>query len=613
MRPSIGSTAAWLCHPLSRSARLFWQSTVEPFFAILVGLCLATSGGCIEGSSARRAREAFEAGRLFVAQPTIRPNPIERVPLVAIVDIEASTNVTAALRIDDGVRSWRQPWPSAASQRHRVAAIGLKPDRKHTIRVELNAPEAGQTQLSEPLEFTTPPLPDSFPPLKVELANPEKMEPGLTMFAANIWRDSISVLDYGYIVIVDELGEVVWFCRTDDRIADMRILDNGHILYQHGNYRYAYEIDIMGRDIHRWIGTNLTIAPDKESIRVDIDTTHHDLLQMPDGDLLTLATELQDFDSFPTSEFDSEAAPAPAKVVCDAVVKFDKETGEIQERFHLRDVLDEQRIGYISLGGFWKDKYDYLIGEKARDWSHANSLLYLPEENAIIVSFRHLDCIYKIDWKTKEVKWILGNPDGWHPRFEKLLLKPKQDFDWFYHQHSPQLTPQGTLLLYDNGNYRARPFHEATMAPDNRSRVLELKIDEAAMTFETVYEYNGGDSNPFYCPFYCEADWLPKTNNLLITDGGHIETAGGTPDDDVPADRQWARIFEISREHDDEVVFEISLDSGIGSSFGWSIYRANRIPDLISPFRIAPPSDEEEVRLFPRIRHIKVPELTSQK
>ena len=57
--------------------------------------------------------------------------------------------------------------------------------------------------------------------------------------------------------------------------------------------------------------------------------------------------------------------------------------------------------------------------------------------------------------------------------------------------------------MYDNGNYRARPFDRATLAPQNRSRVVEFAVDEQAMTVRQIYEYDGGDVERFYCPFYC--------------------------------------------------------------------------------------------------------------
>ncbi len=556
--------------------------------------------------AALRAKMAAD-GKLFFVEPTIRPNPIARAPLVAIVDVDATTKVTPTMLVDDGQRQWEQPWPVASATRHRIAVMGMKPDRLHNIKIRLQSDD-GTTQTSESLQFQTPPLPKNFPPLQVLTANPEQMEPGLTMFAINIWQDSVSMLDYGFILMLDELGEVVWFCETKDRIADMRITKSGNILYQHGNYRYAYEIDILGRDINRWVGTNLTMLPDDRSVPVRIDTTHHDIMELPNGNLVTFATEINKIESFPTSEFDPDAEWKPASVVCDSVIEFDRKTGKILDRFELRNILDPKRFGYISLGSFWKDKYNDRIGDLSRDWSHANAMVYLEDEDAMLISFRHLDCIYKVDWKTKQIKWILGDPDGWAPQFEQYLLKPKDsDFAWFYHQHSPQMTPRGTLMLYDNGNYRARPFEKAVMAPDNRSRVLELRIDESSMTFETVFEYDGGSEDRFYCPFYSEADSLPKTQNILVTDGGHVELADGTPNDDVPGERQWARIFEITRDNPPKRVFEIKFDSGLGSKYGWSIYRASRIPSLYKSFRIDPPAADEVIDLFPRERHIKRP------
>lgn len=562
--------------------------------------------GCRAQSQERAERAKMAAeGKLFYKSPAIRPNPIERVPLVAIVDVDATTSVTPTILIDDGQRQWEQPWPVEGANRHRIAVMGMKPDRLHRIRIRLTT-EDGTSQTCEPMEFQTPPLPRNFPPLEVLKSDPDKMEPGLTFFATNIWEERSSILNYGFILALDELGEVVWFCETGDRIADLRILKNGNILYQHGNYRYAYEIDVLGRDIKRWVGSNLTVVPDDDSVPIKIDTTHHDIIELPSGNLATLATELNQVEAFPTSEFEPDAPWEPAHVVSDAVVEFDRDTGKIVNRFELRNILDPKRFGYISLGSFWKDKYNDRIGDVSRDWSHANALMYLEGEGAMLISFRHLDCIYKLNWKTKEIIWILGNPGGWADEFQKYLLKPKdEDFAWFYHQHSPQMTPQGTLMLYDNGNYRARPFKQAVMAPDNRSRVLELRIDEQNKTFETVFEYDGGAENRFYCPFYCEADSLQATQNILVTDGGHVELADGTPNDDVPGERQWARIFEITRGPNPERVFEIRFDSGIGSKYGWSIYRAMRIPSLYSEFRIDPPAADEDVSLIRRNRHEK--------
>ena len=438
------------------------------------------------------------------------------------------------------------------------------------------------------------------------------MEPGLTLFSVNLWRESTSLLDYGYLIALDSAGEVVWYCDTQDRVADIHILENGHLLYQHANYRYAYEIDIMGRDVRRWYGARLTEPPDAQAIAVDVDTMHHELAELPNNNFMTLATSLVDFDEFPTSEFDPDAAWEPAHVVCDSVVEFNPNDGRIVNQLDLIDVLDPRRFGYMALSGFWKDKYNASLDSPSRDWSHANAVQYDAQDNSVTVSLRHLDCVIKLDWGTKKIRWILGDPSGWGPAWQRYLLKPVGDLQWFYHQHSPQWTPRGTLMMFDNGNYRARPFQPATYATENRSRVVEFAIDEKNMTVRQIFEYEGHAQERFYSPFYGEADWLPQTGNILVTDGGHIELEDGTPHDEVPAERQWARIFEVTRDSLPHKVFEVRCDSGFGSPFGWSIYRASRIENLYDPFAIDPPAIGEDVSLLMRGPPVNVQQAAAQ-
>ncbi len=576
---------------------------VTLLLASLLKLSLASSGLSQEPQpQAQDSDQEQTTDSLFAGAPTIRPNPIRRAPLIAIIEFESTQPVVPSLIISDGQREWEQPWSATPSRRHRIAALGLRPNRQHTLRVKVVNSEQ-ESQLSQPLTFFTPPLPDDFPPLSTTVSQPGQMEPGLTLFSVNLWRDSVSLLDYGYLIALDNSGEVVWYCRVKDRVADIRILENGHILYLHGNYRYAYEIDVLGRDIRRWYADNLTEAPDEHAIAVDVDTLHHELFQVPGGNLFTLTTELVEFDKFPSSEHDPQAPWQPAHVVCDAVVEFNPITGQIAEQLRLLEVLDPQRFGYMALSGFWKDKYNARIDGKSRDWCHANALHYLADEHAILVSLRHLDCVIKIDWETKQIIWILGDPSGWGERWQPYLLKPVDGLQWFYHQHSPQLTPRGTLLMFDNGNYRARPFDPPTPATENYSRIAEYEIDQQAMTVKQVFEYAGAPDDSFYSPFYGDADWLPLTENILVTDGGHIESDSGLPQDDVPGERQWGRIFELTCDEQPEMVFEVTCDSGYGSPFGWSIYRASRIANLIDPFAIDPPAIGEDVLLFTRSAH----------
>jgi arylsulfate sulfotransferase len=530
-------------------------------------------------------KEGLSDGGLFVQGPSVRGSLNERTPLVAFVDFETVADTQALVEIRNGARRWTTASQSVGRS-HRVALLGMVPSQRHWIRVRVENVGDGQGQTSQWIEHDTPPLPQAFPPLQLLRADPPRMEPGITLFAVNLWQNDTSMFDYGFLVALDQTGAVVWFCNVQDRIADSRVLSNGLLLYQHGSYRHLYEIDILGGDHRCWYASRTTGKPRADAIAVDVDTMHHETLELPNGNFLTLATELRRFTDFPTDVFDPNAPKQPAWVVCDEVVEFEPDTGRIVERFSLTDVMDTQRFGFMSLNGFWREKYNDFLDSPSMDWSHANSLQYLPDEDSILVSFRHLCCIVKFDWKNKKLKWILGDPDGWSDEFHPYLFQPEGDLQWFYHQHSPHVTASGTILMFDNGNYRGMPYASPVPASENHSRVVAYRIDEDAMTVRQVYSYGAPQGDSFYSPFFGEAEILPTTGNLLITDGGRIETEDGLPFDDVPGGRQWARIFEITGQNYPQKVFETVCVSPLGSDFGWSIYRANRYPGLEQTFSI---------------------------
>ncbi|MEW4488928.1 aryl-sulfate sulfotransferase [Thalassoglobus sp. JC818] len=532
-------------------------------------------------SMAENVSAESQSDSLFSNAPTIEPNPITRAPLVALVRFESTKPVIPSLIFDDGERTWTKKDVGPLGTDHVIAALGMRPNRTHKIRVAIRDPKTGKEQTSEPMTFDTPKLPKSFPPLEVLISEPEKMEPGVTLFCPNIWINDRSENQFGYLMALDSSGEVVWYLRSGHRTADVRILSNGHLLYIHASYRAFLEVDLLGNIVRQWHGSRLTDPPNENSIPVDMDTVHHEIIEMPNGNFLTISTILEHFEEFPSNERDPDAPWLPAYAVVDELVEIVPDTGEIVWRLPVKEFLDPKRYGYMALTGFWKDKYEEKVGEPVYDWSHANAMIYLPEEDAVIVSFRHLDCMIKVFRKTKQIDWIFGDHRGWSEEFQKYLLTPDGSMRWPYHHHAPQLTPHGTVLLYDNGNFRTVPHNEPVSAIHNESRVVEYKIDEDNRTVEQLWEYEGEPGDEFFCPFYCEADWLPQTGNILVTDGGHIELEDGTPHGVVPGERQWARIFELTRDGDkSEKVFEIKCDSGMGSSLGWSIYRSIRLDDL---------------------------------
>ena len=508
----------------------------------------------------------------------VDPRPSDNVPLAAQVTFTTTPRTTVALEFDDGIRSWVVDTGEPAKTNHVVPILGMRPNRTHTVRV-IVTDENGSTNTSEPFELITDPLPDDFPPIDVRISEPDRMEPGVTMFEPIYRSEDESGRDYHLLVAVDETGEVVWYFRAAQPVSDARRLQNGHLLYRTGRAGPLYEIDMLGNTVSEW-HTNRTPKDQvgSDSIHVDMETLHHETFETPSGHILGISTELRTYDNYPTSDTDLGAPRATSEVLGDVLVEFNRQ-GEVLREVKLLDLIDPYRIGYDSLG--WGGAWSALFGEEEthprRDWAHANAVVMDESERSVIVSLRQQDAIVKIDWESGELVWILGNHNDWGPEWQNYLLLPKGDLLWPYHQHAPMITPGGTLLMFDNGNYRARPFERPMPSSESFSRAVEYRINESDMDVTEVWSYGGLGDEPFFARFLGDADWMRQTGNVLINFGGLVSDAGGNPLVEG-AGHNWVRVVEVTHDTPAEKVFELVIDDERPA--GWSVYRVERLPSL---------------------------------
>ncbi len=506
-------------------------------------------------------------------------NSNEQVPLALICRFRTDVPTRTTVRLSDGTNSNRVPAVSGFRTEHEVVILGLRPNRSHTITITV-VDEEGHTGESQPLEWKTEPLPKQVPSLKVPVSRPELMEPGVTLLPCNRWPYK-GELDrsFGLILAVDAKGEIVWYYEADHPITEVKRLDNGHILYHYGRHGNMVEIDMLGNTIRQWHTTKIPKEVPLGSIPVSAETIHHDAMQLPSGNFLALSTEIRHFENYPSSEMDPEAPNEPAFVVGDVLLEFAPDGTVVRER-SLFDILDPFRLGYDSLDtGFWQDIYmdSGLLKERPKDWSHANSIDYNPADDSLLVSVYHQDTVFKIDYTTGELKWIMSFPTGWGPSWQPYLLTPTGEGLYPCHQHSGKVTPKGTVIMFDNGTYRARPFDMKRAAEDNFSRAVEYEINEETMEFAQVWSYGGPEDEIFFSPILGETDWLPETENILITDGARIRRPDGTPGGHPMQGHKWARVLEVTHTTPAEKVFEVILDD---LTWGWTIYRSERIPSL---------------------------------
>ncbi len=123
------------------------------------------------------------------------------------------------------------------------------------------------------------------------------------------------------------------------------------------------------------------------------------------------------------------------------------------------------------------------------DWTHGNGVTYDPRDNTVIMSLRNQSAMIKVSRKTGEVIWILGQNHGWGADWQDKVLKPVGATQLPYYGHNPRVTPQGTIVLYDNALDQALPFDggQRKGVHDTLSRGVEYEIDEEAMTVRQLW------------------------------------------------------------------------------------------------------------------------------
>ena len=540
-----------------------------------------------------------------ISDVSIANNPNPTVPLAAILRLTTDEPARITLLLDDGERSWSVTPSDEFVTEHSVMVLGMRPGRSHSI-VAAAADTDGNTSESEALAFETQLLPEEIFQPTVAVLKPDQMEPGVTLFNFNQrWgSDGRQLQNFGALMIADERGEIVWFYRADHRINEFIRLSNGNIFYGSGQSGRLREIDMLGNVVQQWQAMRLLDEIPAGVTPVDVDSFHHEQLQLPNGNILALSSEARLIEDFRTSETDPDAPRAPSTVIGDVIVEFSRD-GTVQGRWQLLDLIDVNRIGYESLdGGFWERPYANVAEAPIRDWAHANGIEYDPRDDSIIISSPVQDVLIKVDRDSSELVWLLGTPTHWTEPWSSRLLNPVGELEWPYFQHGASFSADGTLVMFDNGNYRASAFEPKMPVEDSYSRAVEYAINEQTMEVAQVWSYGGPGDEPFYSGFLGDVDWLPVTGNLLVTDGTRVTDADGRPVapgpppggppggmrgappggppggmlGGAPGIKRWARIVEVTHTQPAEKVFELVFDDEPPA--GLAIYRAKHLDSV---------------------------------
>lgn len=502
--------------------------------------------------------------------------------------------LTAEVRSIDG-HGFRVSPPGGPTIDHTVPILGLAPDRGYSITLELNPQGTGTTVSADAGALRTGPLPDDFPPVEVVKPGPreeivEARPPGdgLTLFDVG-WRPPEGEghpRDHGYLVAVDGRGDIVWYHGAEQSIQDARRTEDGTLLFVY-NETGVREVSPTGDLVREWSGTTgLETVPEDDHgrrivgddpVRVETDQMHHAVGVLPNGNLITLSREIRTIE-YPEAVCDPEEGfDGTYEVGGDVVVEFDPDTGEVVKEFSLFDVLDPlDNLDRTKPYEFCSRYLESVYPERdARDWTHANAVVLDEDRNALVLSLRHTDSLVALryaddaDGPAGELLWTLGE-DG---DFELT-----GDGEWFFHQHAPEIQPDGSILLYDNGNERpGTSLEDGDPAPYSRAVRYRLDLDEGSA--EQVWEHRAPPGEePFYAPYVGDAD-RTGDDTVLVTHGGLVDPPSHSPV--TPGVQSWGRILEVGVP-DGESVLDVRVRDP-DPEIGWRAYRAERIPTIYPP------------------------------
>ena len=139
------------------------------------------------------------------------------------------------------------------------------------------------------------------------------------------------------------------------------------------------------------------------------------------------------------------------------------------------------------------------------DWCHMNSSIYNPDDDSLLISCRE-DFVAKIDYSSKEIKWLLGDETKhWYQNFPSLRELSLNSLDTKpIGQHALSIH-NGNLSLFNNG---FNSFRQPEGAPNginlDESRATIYEIDEVEKTATVVFDYTDNIYSDICSSFYSD-------------------------------------------------------------------------------------------------------------
>ena len=317
-------------------------------------------------------------------EPMVIQNPYQISPLTAVIIFDTKEECAVRFTVKGKTEAADISGEVDAALSHRIPVIGLYPGMENTVVLEL-LDDSGKVTDSQEISITTDGLPDKLN----DAVEPVKTS-GESAFDLTMVYGQQTTYPFAY----DCMGDIRWYMSGEFATGIYMLSNSRTIVADNAGYMPTqdkpqttnlYEMDYLGRayTMYYVAGGN-----------------HHEVIEKePDGNLLVL-----------TSSLDGH--------IEDKIQEIDRQTGEVVNELVMKDIF----------AGKYEDRVD---------WTHLNTVSYQPETDTIVISPRNLNSVVKLNWTTKEIQWILCDPEFWEgTEYEKYVLQPEGDFVYQFQQHT---------------------------------------------------------------------------------------------------------------------------------------------------------------------------------
>ncbi|HEY6152938.1 MAG TPA: aryl-sulfate sulfotransferase [Candidatus Udaeobacter sp.] len=231
-------------------------------------------------------------------------------------------------------------------------------------------------------------------------------------------------------------------------------------------------------------------------------------------DLDGTVTQLGDYSSLGITNFHHNIDRGKFGVILDAntTTQYNSVNIEVDPSGRVLKIWDMANIlsAAMRAGG---DDPSQFVYPSPTDWFHNNGVTYNRADDSVIISSRE-NFLICLDYETSAIKWILGDPTKkWYqfPSLRKFALTLASGSLPPIGQHSPSITFDQDLMVFDNGNesilQNPRGAHRDFASPRKYSLDLVGKVATEVWNFPM----NEG----IHCPF-CSSIYEDAPYNYLI-------------------------------------------------------------------------------------------------